>query len=275
MLGSLARNLPETTSDLLAGTRRVGAGEFEQALPITSGDDFGVLAASFNQMQTGLRERERLHAAFGSYVDPHLAERLLEQDDGLFEGELAEVTVMFVDVRDFTAYSETVAPDQVVALLNQLFSIVVPILLAHHGHANKFLGDGVLAVFGVPEQRKDHADLAVAAATKIQAAVTQEFGGDVRIGIGIHTGEAIAGTIGGGGKLEFTLIGDTVDAASRIEQLTKETGYPTLLTQDTAHRLSHAPDLATLGRHQLRGRKEPIELLGLTRLCWPPLGRSH
>ncbi len=128
--------------DLAEGTERVAAGEYGQRLPVVQDDDLGALAASFNRLQAGLVERQRLQAAFGTYVDPALAARLLEQDDDVFTGERREVTVMFVDVRD----------------------------------------------------------------------------------IGINTGVVIAGTICGGGKLEFTLIGDAVNVAARVEQLTKTIG---------------------------------------------------
>ena len=106
----------------------------------------------------------------------------------------------------------------------RLFEIVVPAVVDVGGHVNKFLGDGALAVFGAPNDLADHADAAVSAAVVIHRLVAERFGGELRIGIGINTGKVIAGTIGGGGKLEFTLIGDTVNVAARVEQLTKTTG---------------------------------------------------
>ena len=168
-------------------------------------DDLGALSASFNRMQAGLAERQRLQAAFGTYVDPSLAARLLEQGDDVFTGERREVTVMFIDIRDFTPFAEANTAEDTVARLNALFEIVVPAVVDAGGHVNKFLGDGALAVFGAPNDLADHADAAVSAAVLIHRLVAERFGGELRIGIGINTGVVIAGTIGGGGKLEFTL----------------------------------------------------------------------
>jgi adenylate cyclase len=250
--------------DLTAGTERVAAGDYSQRLPVVQDDDLGALAASFNRMQAGLAERERLHAAFGSYVDPALAEKLLAEGSHTFDGEAVEVTVFFADVRGFTAYSESHTPEESVALLNELFAITVPILLEHSGHANKFLGDGLLAVFGVPNKIDDHADLAVDAAISIQHRVHRHFGGDLHIGIGVNTGPVIAGTIGGGGKLEFTLIGDTVNVAARIEELTKTTGDAILIADATLHRLSRPATALSRGTFDIRGRDEKVALHALT-----------
>jgi class 3 adenylate cyclase len=216
--------------DLAQGTERVAAGDYSQRLPVVQDDDLGALAASFNRMQAGLAERQRLQAAFGTYVDPGLAARLLEQGDDVFTGERRRVTVMFVDVRDFTPFAEANTAEDTVSRLNALFEIVVPAVLDAGGHVNKFLGDGALAVFGAPNDLADHADAAVSAAVRIHRLVAERFGGALRIGIGINTGVVIAGTIGGAGKLEFTLIGDTVNVAARVEQLTKTTSDTILLT---------------------------------------------
>jgi adenylate cyclase len=227
--------------DPAAGTERVAAGDYSKRLPVVQDDDLGALAGSFNRMQAGLAERQRLQAAFGTYVDPALAARLLQQGDDVFIGERREVTVMFVDVRDFTPFAEANTAEDTVARLNALFEIVVPAVVDAGGHVNKFLGDGALAVFGAPNDLADHTDAAVSAAKKIQRLVAERFGAELRTGIGINTGVVIAGTIGGGGKLEFTLIGDTVNVAARVEQLTKTTGDAILLTQQVVDALASQP----------------------------------
>ncbi len=250
--------------DLAEGTKRVAAGDYSQRLPVVQDDDLGALTASFNRMQAGLAERQRLQAAFGTYVDPALAARLLEQGDDVFTGERREVTVMFVDIRDFTPFAEAHSAEETVAHLNALFAIVVPAVVDAGGHVNKFLGDGALAVFGAPNELPEHADAAVTAAVLIHRLVAERFGGALRIGIGINTGVVIAGTIGGGGKLEFTLIGDTVNVASRVEQLTKTTGDAILLTQQTVEALASRPrGLTDRGAHALKGKSAPIEVFGL------------
>jgi adenylate cyclase len=250
--------------DLAEGTERVATGDYSQRLPVVQDDDLGALAASFNRMQAGLAERQRLQAAFGTYVDPVLAARLLEQGDDVFTGERREVTVMFVDVRDFTPFAEANTAEDTVARLNALFEIVVPAVVDAGGHVNKFLGDGALAVFGAPNDLDNHADAGVTAAVLIHRLVAARFGGELRIGIGINTGVVIAGTIGGGSKLEFTLIGDAVNVAARVEQLTKITGDAILLTHHTADALNgRPPEFIDRGSHALKGKSAPVQVLGL------------
>jgi class 3 adenylate cyclase len=258
--------------DLADGTRRVAAGDYSRRLPVVQDDDLGALTASFNSMQAGLAERQRLQSAFGTYVDPRLAARLLEQGDDVFTGERREVTVMFVDVRDFTTFAEAHTAEETVTHLNALFETVVPAVVHAGGHVNKFLGDGALAVFGAPDELAKHADAAVRAAALISRLVTERFGGALRVGIGINTGVVIAGTIGGGGKLEFTLIGDTVNVAARVEQLTKITGDAILLTQQTIETLvARPPGLVDRGAHALKGKSAPTKLFGLD----PAVTHSH
>ena len=259
--------------DLAEGTQRVAAGDYSQRLPVVQDDDLGALSASFNRMQAGLAERQRLQAAFGTYVDPALAARLLEQGDDVFTGERREVTVMFVDIRDFTPFAEANTAEDTVARLNALFEIVVPAVVDAGGHVNKFLGDGALAVFGAPnDDLADHADAAVNAAVLIHRLVADRFDGELRIGIGINTGKVIAGTIGGAGKLEFTLIGDAVNVAARVEQLTKTTGDAILLTHHTT-----GPDISTTRTHRpgsarTEGQVSPSAGLQPRREC---LGSPH
>ena len=138
--------------DLAAGTERVAAGDYSQRLPVVQDDDLGALTASFNRMQAGLAERQRLQGAFGTYVDPVLATRLLEQGDDVFTGERREVTVMFVDIRDFTPFAESNSAEDTVSRLNALFDIVVPAVVDAGGHVNKFLGDGALGCLRRPQR---------------------------------------------------------------------------------------------------------------------------
>lgn len=265
----------EPVRDLTEGAERVAAGDFSRRLPVVQDDDLGALAASFNRMQAGLAERQRLQAAFGTYVDPGLAARLLEQGDDVFSGERREVTVIFVDIRDFTPFAEANSAEDTVAQLNALFEIVVPAVVDAGGHVNKFLGDGALAVFGAPNHLAGHADAAVTAATAIQRAVVERFGGKLRIGIGINTGTVIAGTIGAAGKLEFTLIGDAVNIAARVEQLTKTTGDAILLTQDTVDAMTSPPGLVDRGSHTVKGKSAAVPLFSIAAGPeWPVIARK-
>jgi class 3 adenylate cyclase len=212
-------------------------------------------------MMQGLSEREALREAFGAYVDPEVAERVLEQGGELIEGQEREVTVMILDVWHFTEFAERSSARETVTFLNDLFGIVVPCVTKHGGHANKFLGDGLLAVFGAPDRLPDHADRALAAAGEIVIQLTRRFGSGVRFGIGINSGHVVVGSVGGGGRLEFAVIGDTVNVAARVEQLTRETGDAVLLTEATRCLLSAgAEKLEPRGRFALKGVSEPVPI---------------
>ena len=229
----VTRSVLQPVDELLEATDAVKRGDLDARVPVTSGDELGQLAGSFNEMMQGLSEREALREAFGAYVDPDVAQRVLEQGDELIEGQEREVTVMILDVRDFTAFAQRSSARETVTFLNDLFGIVVPCVTEHGGHANKFLGDGLLAVFGAPDRLPDHADRALAAAGDIAAALARRFGDEVRFGIGINSGPVVVGSVGGGGRLEFAVIGDPVNVAARVENLTSETGDIVLLTEAT------------------------------------------
>ncbi|MEY2470177.1 MAG: adenylate cyclase [Actinomycetota bacterium] len=250
--------------DLTAATERVRLGDFSQPMPITSTDELGDVILGFNDMMIGLQQREALNAAFGSYVDPSLARRLLAQNSSVFAGELVEATVFFADVRGFTNYAETVEPEEAVAQLNRLFEILVPAIRSAGGHPNRYIGDGVLAVFGTPEPLPNHANRAVSAAVLIQREVRRVFGDELHLGIGINSGKVIAGTIGGGGKLDFTVIGDVVNVAARIEELTKETGDRILVTRATLDRVRAPKEIVVpRGPQPLRGRNQMVEVFAI------------
>lgn len=250
---------------------RVEDGDFSARVPVDDATEAGFLQAGFNRMTRGLSEREQLHEALGVYVDPSLAERVINEGLNL-SGEEINLTVLFMDVRNFTSYAEDATPQQVVARLNDLYGHVVPVLLRHRGHANKFIGDGLLAVFGAPERVDDHAECAVAAALEIVALVESNYGEKLRVGVGINSGPVVAGTIGGGGRLDFTVIGDTVNTASRVESATKTTGDDVLITEAT-FRLLHEPDDYWSERPDvdLKGKQQQVRLYGPSR---EPLDRS-
>ena len=256
----LSRSIYGPVNDLLEATQRVARGDLSARVPVLSGDELGDLAGSFNEMMSGLEEREKLQAAFGSYVDPQVARRVLDEGE-LLEGEEVEVSVLFVDIRDFTPYAESASAAESVARLNEFFDLVVPILLEHGGHANKFVGDGVLGVFGAPDRLHDHADRALEAACEIAGAIGERWGGKLQIGIGINSGPVIAGSIGGGGRLEFTVIGDPVNVAARVERTTRETGDTILLTEATRCLLTRPEvDLEPRGSMPLKGKTDGVAL---------------
>jgi adenylate cyclase len=256
----LSKSIYGPLNDLIAATNRVKSGDLSARVPVLSGDEMGDLAGSFNEMLSGLQEREKLQAAFGSYVDPEIARRVMDEGE-MLEGDEVEVSVLFVDIREFTPFAESASAAESVARLNEFFDLVVPILTEHGGHANKFVGDGVLGVFGAPDRLSDHADRALEAACKIAEAVEEKFGPQLQIGIGINSGPVIAGSIGGGGRLEFTVIGDPVNVAARVERATRETGDVVLLTEATRCLLTRShDDLEPRGSMPLKGKSDGVAL---------------
>lgn len=261
----LSRSVLGPLNDLRDATERVTQGDLRARVPVVSADEAGVLAGLFNQMVRGLRERERLHDAFGSYVDPELADRVLAEG-AVLAGEEVEVTILFLDMRDFTGFAEGSSPQKVVERLNELFDCVVPVIERHGGHVDKFVGDGLLAVFGAPEALAGHAEWGVAAAREIAVEVRERFGDTLGIGIGVNSGPVVAGTIGGGGRLEFTVVGDVVNTAARVERVTRETGDDVLITEATRELLDEPRGVLPRGTVQLQGKRDRVQVHALVDL---------
>lgn len=204
--------------------------------------------------------QQSMELALGTYLDREVAEHILREGAGLRPREI-DVTMMFVDIRGFTSFAERFAPREVVQMLNCLFELAVPIIASHGGHVDKFVGDGLLAVFGAPASRRDHADCAIQAALEIARAARERFEGDVEIGIGIDSGTVVAGNVGGGGRLDFTVIGDAVNTAARIESATRSTGDTILFSDQTRRRLWRT-ELLTQERQAvaIKGKRQPVRL---------------
>jgi adenylate cyclase len=235
-------------------------GDFSTSVPVTTGDEIGELATSFNQMVHGLAERERIRDAFSTYLDHEVAEYILS--DGFDqEGIELDVSVLFTDVRDFTKFASGAEAKEVVAALNRLFEVVVPVVRRHRGHVDKFEGDGLLAVFGAPEPSDEHAIDATKAAIEICRRVNERReAGELRVGVGVNTGRVVAGAIGGAGRLNFSVIGDAVNIASRVEAMTREIDRDVLLTPATVSAMGSALAVESMGEHELRGVGGPVEL---------------
>jgi adenylate cyclase len=213
-----------------------------------------------------LREKQRLRETFGQHVGEAAAEQILALDPGL-GGQERDVTVMFCDIRGFTAYSAGREPAEIVARLNDFLGTMVEIIEKQHGGMiNKFLGDGFMALFGAGGSDPSHASRALAAGRDMlgsAATASPGTGKPFVIGIGIHSGPAVVGNIGSPHRLEYTAIGDTVNLASRVEGLTKETGTGLLVTRATRDRLPAGMELKSLGPLAVRGQPAPVEVFTL------------
>ncbi|MEV4418754.1 adenylate/guanylate cyclase domain-containing protein [Patulibacter sp. NPDC049589] len=256
----LVRSFVAPLDELRETTTAIAGGDLDRPAVILAGDEIGRLARQVNIGLRGLRERDRLHEAFGTYVDPAIASRVLDEGPQL-AGTVIEVTVAFIDIRGFTSFAEQSTPTEVFGVLNEFYGVIVPVIERYGGHANTFQGDGLLAVFGAPTELEDHADRAVTASIEVARAVRQHFGGDLRLGIGINSGPVVAGTIGGGNRAAFTVIGDPVNTASRVEQITRQTGDVVLFTEETRRRLKR--DHGTISARPpapVRGKRIPVRL---------------
>jgi adenylate cyclase len=238
--GLAGRATGDPVNSVRRALARVAAGELDVRVPVYDGTQIGQLQAGFNLMAAGLAERERLREALGTYVDPMVAEHILAEGTSL-AGEEVELTVMFTDIRDFTGFAERAPAAAVVASINALFARIVPVIHDHGGYVDKFIGDGLLAVFGAPRRLPGHAAAALAAALEIERAVGAGKPEALRVGIGLNSGTVVAGNVGGAGRFEFTVIGDAVNVAARVEAATRQTGDTILLTQHTKDLLAAAP----------------------------------
>jgi adenylate cyclase len=263
-----ARSVADPLSSLRLAQDRIHDGDLEARVDVDDGSEVGLLQAGFNYTAEGLVERQRLGEAFGAYVDPQLIERVLREGIDL-AGEEVGASLLFTDVRGFTTFSERADAHDVVAGLNKLYAIIVPIVLRHGGHASKFIGDGLLAVFGAPDRLTDHARCAVAAGLEIVETVTRGDGGDLRVGVGINSGTVIAGTIGGGGRVDFTVIGDAVNTAARVEAATRDTGDDLLITGSTLKLLGDDGSWMERAPASLKGKSQVVRLFApaITRRC--------
>ncbi len=219
------RKITGRVAVLVEASREVGRGNYEVQIPPLGEDELGVLGQSFNEMIRGLRDRERIREAFGRYVSPEVAEAVLRGEVEL-GGERRRATMLFLDIRDFTTLSEAQPPEGVVRTLNEFFTEVVGVARRFGGLVNKFGGDSSLIVFGVPLSQEDASLRAVETALAIEEALQalnerRQARGEppLRIGIGIHAGDVVAGNVGSPERLEYTVIGDPVNVAARLQGL--------------------------------------------------------
>ena len=213
-----------------------------------------------------LTDRNRVVGMFGQYVSPAVVDQLLTQPVEA-RGEVRNVTVMFLDIRGFTAFAERRTPTEVVDYLNTLFAAMITLVNAHHGIINKFLGDGFMACFGAPLSDGRDTQNAVRAAVEIARAI-ERMSSDgtippTRVGIGLHAGAAVTGSVGSEERREYAIIGDTVNVASRVEQLTKQYGVVLLVTEAVWQVVKDEYEARPLEAVAVRGREAPVAVYAL------------
>lgn len=233
---------------------------------IRSKDEVGDLAKAFDNMTEGLKERDKVKTLFSKFHGSSIAEDLMNKKIGI-GGSNKEVTIFFSDIRGFTSFSETRSPEEVVSMLNEYFAIMVRIIQQNHGIVDKFIGDAIMAVWGAPKTTPRDAQNAARACLEMRRALGELNSKRVSrgqppilIGMGLHTGAAISGTIGSDDRMEYTVIGDTVNMTSRIESSTKAFGSDLLISEATARLIDSEFALVHAGAAEVKGKTEPINL---------------
>lgn len=268
---ALGRGITRPVRALTLGAHQVMHGVLDDAkVAVRAQDELGTLAYAFNSMVQGLRERRREHEIFGRVLSPEVREKLLSGQLQL-GGELRRVAVLFSDIRGFSGLAERAGPHELVSLLNEYLTEMTAAVAPFGGYVNNFIGDAIVVVFGAPADGGDIERRAACAALAMRerlAALNERrrARGEAALqaGIGVSTGVAVAGQIGSPERMQYTVIGDAVNVAARLEGLTKELPeYPILINAATAAPLQAELPLKDLGPRKVKGRSEPVEVFAV------------
>ena len=263
---------------LLEGAKAVEVGHLDEMVPITSQDEIGHLTTAFNQMIEQLRLKERIRETFGKYIDPRIVEGLIDRPTLAAEGQRRVMTVLFCDVRGFTSTSEGMTPQGLVKVMNRYFSTMSAAIRDHEGIIDKYIGDAIMAYWGPPfTDDAAQARLACLAALKMLELVPQlrtelpellgvrNLPNSFDLRIGIATGEVLVGSIGSELMMNYTVMGDTVNLASRLEGANKEYGGCILVSEATIAAASDAVEAREIDRVAVLGQNRPqavFEIMG-------------
>ena len=266
----VSSNLTRPFQEIIRVLRGVRHGDFDKKVRVTTNDEIGYTGDVINEMNDGLKEREFIKETFGKYVAKEVRDEVLSGRIPL-DGEMKEVTILFADLRDFTPMTEALDPKLVVKIMNRYFKEMADAIQQEGGLVLQFLGDEIYAVFGAPIFRTDHPERAFKAGLAMNrrlATLNEGFSKQnwpaLRHGIGIHTGEAIAANIGSPDRLSYLLVGDTVNLASRLQELTKKLGMGIIISQATRSRLKADVPLKELPATRVRGKTQPVQIYALS-----------
>jgi class 3 adenylate cyclase len=263
---------------LLQGTRDVEAGQLDRSIDVVTRDEIGQLTAAFNRMVGQLRQKEEMRRTFGRYIDPRVAEGLINQSAAATEGQRQTMTVMFCDMKRFTRLSEGVTPQGLVKVMNRYLSTMSEPIRARQGIIDKYIGDAIMAYWGPPfADEADEARLACLAAIDMMDRIgglrkelpellgVRTIPTECDLRIGIATGEALVGSIGSDFMMSFTVMGDTVNLASRLESANKFYGTRCLVSQATIAAADQAVEAREIDRLVVAGQTRPqvvFEIMG-------------
>lgn len=254
-------------NELREGVVAVGMGNFDHRVRIKRQDELGELGRAINRMAEDLSLKNKITDSFGRYVTPEIVDLILAHPDRQWmRASRVNVSVLFVDIRGFMTLSEDKDPAWIVDLLNDYFSRVTDVVIAYGGHVNKFVGDEAMAIFGAPVANPDHADSAVRAALEIQRVVRRIEGRggrgrvDVRVGVGVNSGDVVAGNVGSEKRMEYTVIGDDVNVASRLTSMARSGEI--LISKQTYELLDQRDGIRVeeRGSLQVKGRRTNLSV---------------
>jgi len=265
----LSHFLTGPIKSLVTGVKAVASGNLDYYIKSKSRDEVGTLTHAFNSMVKSLKEKEMIKDAFRRYVSKQVADEILKDPDrymsGL-KGEKRKVAALFADVRGFTPMTEKLPPEEVVAILNQYLSKMTEVVFKHSGTLDKFIGDCLMAVFGAPVDLKDSVKRAILTAVEIQEEVhkinldrLQKEKEPIYIGIGVNVGLAIAGNIGSRDRMDYTVIGDSVNLASRLQGYANENNIPIIISDEVYEATKDFVIAEELPLIKIKGKENPVK----------------
>lgn len=256
-------------SHLVKATEQIARGNYQYRVPLKRNDELGNLGAAFNRMGQELWKNSMTQKSFGKYVGAEILDMILANPETEWlKGTRNEATIVLADIRGFTSYAAEKSPEHVVEALNEYLEIATSVIINHGGYVDKFIGDAVLGVFGVPVFRKDHVQRAVRAAVFLQEELHKNslHGNPLlaTVGISVHTGVVVAGNVGSQSKMEYTVIGDSVNLASRLNGLAGPGEI--IISGVVKTHLNEEIATQSLGPHKIKGITDPVEVFKIMRL---------
>jgi adenylate cyclase len=279
----ISNHVSKPLSEIRRTVEALGRGELSARAHVHTKDEFESVGEAINTMGEGLQERAVLRTAIERYVPYNVADSIVHSPDApLLRGERRKVTVLFADLRGFTKLAETKRPEEVVSFLNRCSEVMSSVIEKNHGTLDKFVGDGMMATFGAPEDDPFQEEHAVQAALALQSEMSRltvepgdEHWAHVRVGVGINSGNAVVGSMGSSRHMEYTAIGDTVNCAACIEEATKDFGADIVISEYTYNAVRGLFKTRKLGPLIVKGRADEVMVYAVDSLEEEPVSEVN